>query len=444
MKSAAAVTLLLAATAAAQLHNPRTTIQAERWLNLDFPAVSIGVAEYDDGPTGATVFHFPKGAKVAVDVRGGAPGTINTDFLRLSYDNPFVNAITFAGGSTYGLSAATGVAEAIRSTQAHPNDLASVATVLGAIIFDIGPRRFSTVVPDGLLGQAAFRAAIPGRFPLGAHGAGRFAMQSGYFGDSARVYSGEGAAFKQIGPTKIAVFTIVNALGAIVDREGNVVRCQRRPCGRIADRLATRLAKGLAETTNQDGPTEATTLTLVVTNEKLPIWALQRMAIQVHTSMARAIQPFHTSADGDVLFAATTDEVENADLSFVTLGVHAAEVAWDAVLASVPELDPPDDRPAMTLGTSALARLVGSYELHFPVRAEVNRSEQTLTITMTKDSLYGAANQPISLVPVSPTEFRMENGRGDRIRFDVDASGISSGFTINPGHWPIPAHSYTP
>ena len=421
-----AALLLLAATAAGA--QPRTAIDAARWLTLDFPAVRIGVAEYDDGPTGATVFHFPKGAKAAVDVRGGAPGTINTDTLRLGYDSAFVDAVTFAGGSSYGLSVATGVAQAIKATQDDPNQLASIATVTGAIIFDVGPRRYSTIVPDEPLGRAAFAAAAPGRFPVGAHGAGRFAMQSGYYGDDARTYSGQGAAFRQIGPTKIAVFTVVNALGAIVDRAGNIVRCAHPPCGTIAARLAQ---KTLAEMP-PEGPTPATTLTLVVTNQKLSFWALYRLAIQVHTSMARAIQPFHTTNDGDVLFALSTDEVENAALTLPNLGVAASELAWDAVLSSVPELDAPANGG---LKAAAPRDPVGEYEFAFApgARATITRSGVALTITATRGSIYLPANTPVALVEQSPNEFRVANARGARLRVDAD------GFTINPGQWPIRA-----
>ena len=70
-----------------------------------------------------------------------------------------------------------------------------------------------------------------------------------------------------------------------------------------------------------------------MTNQRLPLWALQRLAAQVHTSMARAIQPFATQDDGDTFFAVTTGEVDNPRLSPVDLGVVASEVAWDAVLS---------------------------------------------------------------------------------------------------------------
>jgi len=79
-----------------------------------------------------------------------------------------------------------------------------------------------------------------------------------------------------------------------------------------------------------------TNLFLVVTNQKLSFAELQRLAVQVHTSLARAIQPFNTRGDGDVLYAASTQEIGNADLGAGRLTLHAAEAAWDAVLAAVP------------------------------------------------------------------------------------------------------------
>jgi len=185
------------------------------------------VAEYDEGPTGATVFHFPKPVMAAVDVRGGAPATINTDALRLSYDSPFVHAVAFAGGSSYGLAAATGVADEIKARTANPTQWENVATVVGAIIFDVGGRRFSHVTPDYELGRAALRAAEPGRFPLGARGAGRFAMQGWYFGEP--VSSGQGGAFRQLGPTRVAVFSVVNAMGSVVGRDGRLSAVRSEP-----------------------------------------------------------------------------------------------------------------------------------------------------------------------------------------------------------------------
>jgi 6-aminohexanoate-oligomer endohydrolase len=397
-------------------------------LTFDFPAVHIGIAEYEAGPTGATVFYFPKPVMVAVDVRGGSPATINTDTLRLNYDEPYIDAITFAGGSSYGLSVATGVAAEIKDRSANAGDWSNIPTVTGAIIFDLGPRRYNTLVPDSDLGRAALRNAKPNVFELGARGAGRFAMQSGFFGDGARTYSGQGAAFRQFGNVKVGVFTIVNSLGSIVNRDGSIVRCTATPCGMITQRLEA--TAGRIQRAAETQPTENTTLTLVLTNEKLPVWALQRLAVQVHTSMARAIQPFHTTRDGDVLFAATTSEVENEKLSVADLGVIASEVAWDAVLSSVPELDPADTRPAIKLDEAALDRHVGRYEFAPGVTATVTREGAQLQIEVSKGSIYLPEKQRVALEAVSPREFRFKT---TRIVFD------ENGMTLNPGHWPIRA-----
>ena len=79
-------------------------------LTFDWPAIEIGVGSYEEGPTGVTVIRFLKRASVAVDVRGGGPGTVNTDLLRLGYSRPFNDAIVFSGGSAYGEETITAVA----------------------------------------------------------------------------------------------------------------------------------------------------------------------------------------------------------------------------------------------------------------------------------------------------------------------------------------------
>lgn len=408
-------------------------------LAFDFPAVRIGVAEYDEGPTGATVFHFARPVLAAVDVRGGAPATINTDGLRLSYDQPFVNAVAFAGGSSYGLAVATGVADEIKASTANPTQWESIATVVGAIIFDVGGRRFSQVTPDYDLGRSALRVAQPGRFPLGARGAGRFAMQGGYWGDG--LYSGQGGAFRELGPTKVAVFTVVNALGAVVDRDGRVVRCGKAAgdgCGTIASRLAARV--GRLERPQAGGGPGHTTITLVATNQRLPLWALQRLAVQVHTSMGRAIQPFATQDDGDTLYAVTTGEVDNPDLSAVDLGVVASEVAWDAVLASVPPLPPAGPDDAMSVPAGDLDRYLGTYEFVPGTRAVVARGPSGLTIELDDhNSIYLPRQKAVALVPVAPDEFVIRAERPGRLRFTRSSRGAIGGLTINPGPWAIPA-----
>src|SRR5216117_1737137 len=199
---------------------PITEIDAKRWLDVDFSGLEIGVAEYAEGPTGCTVFHFPEGASMHIDVRGGSPG-INGEHLQV------INAICFAGGSLYGLEASTGVAAELFAKRGYSTKWMDIALVAGAIIFDYG-RRENAIYPDKELGRAATRALRAGRFPLGPHGAGCSATAG--HGETAEP-SGQGGAFRVVGKTRIAVFTVVNAYGAIVDRAGTVVRGNREAPG---------------------------------------------------------------------------------------------------------------------------------------------------------------------------------------------------------------------
>jgi 6-aminohexanoate-oligomer endohydrolase len=287
-------------------------------LEFEFPRLEIGVAEYEEGPTGCTVFHFDGGAMLERDVRGGSPGLFG--------DLDWVDAICLAGGSLYGLEACTGVAAELFEQRSYDTGWKAIADVTGAIIFDFGPRD-NGVYPDKELGRAALRAARPGRFPLGRRGAGRSATVGKTFGFELAEPGGQGAAFRLVGETRVAVFTVINAVGAVVDRGGNVVR------GHFEQ--ATGARRALVEGIEARVTGGNTTLTVVATNQKLDRWLLRQLARQVHTSMARAIHPFHAITDGDVLFAATTNEVANESLDSLALGVVASELAWDAVLSAV-------------------------------------------------------------------------------------------------------------
>jgi L-aminopeptidase/D-esterase-like protein len=323
-------------------------------LEFDWPALEVGVAEYDAGPTGVTLFRFPKKAHVAVDGRGGAPCTILTEALQYGYaesDPPFVDAICFAGGSCYGLEAASGVMDGLLEERHGSTRWGEIAYVPGAIVFDFTGRA-NAVHPDRELGQIALKAAQSGRFPLGSRGAGRFVHCGSFFGPRFMERSGQGGAFRQIGATKVAVFTVVNALGAIVGRDGAVVRGNRDPKTGVRTTIETDLRNGTRRNEWNDDPATPpapppkrnTTLTLVVTNQRLAFSDLKRVAIEVHSSMARAIQPFHTPWDGDTLFAATTAEVDDAAVGSMGVAMTASDLAWDAITSA--ESHAEDDPPA--------------------------------------------------------------------------------------------------
>ena len=298
-------------------------------LEFDFPRVRIGVAEYPEGPTGCTVFHFPKDALLEADIRGGAVGVLGGHYNR-------VDAVCLAGGSSYGLEAVTGVAAEMLAMNRYSTSWNKLALVSGAVIYDYSPRR-NAIYPDKALGRAALRSARPGVFPLGPRGAGCSAVAgkmlryAGYQGE----HTGQGGAFRAVGPTKVAVFTVVNALGAIVGRDGKVARGNRsKATGERVHLVDAGAPTRKRSTHSRTMPRGNTTLTVLITNRKLRRESLRQIAKQVHASMARAIQPFHTALDGDVLFAISTNEVASRDLWPPMLGELAADVAWDAVLAS--------------------------------------------------------------------------------------------------------------
>ena len=293
-------------------------------LRFDWPGLRIGIAEYDEGPTGCTVIQLPPGgAACAVDVRGGSPGTLG------NYE--WTHAICFAGGSLYGLEATCGVAAELLAARGYTVGWTEIELAAGAIIYDFG-RRENSVYPDRELGRAALRTAREGAFPLGARGAGRSATVGKTFAYEEGEQSGQGGAFRQVGATKIAVFTVVNAFGAVFDRDGTVVRGHLDRATGTRSRLVEALERRLPRSVPGN-----TTLTAVLTNQRLDRRELRQLAAQVHSSLARAIQPFHALVDGDVLYAVTTGEVDNAALPATSLGVLASELAWDAVLASVPD-----------------------------------------------------------------------------------------------------------
>lgn len=298
-----------------------------RALEFDLRGLEVGVAEYEEGPTGCTVFHFPDGASCSTDVRGGSPGTTGDAY-------PYVDAICLAGGSIYGLEAVAGVNAELLARREYRTGWLEIPLVAGSIIYDWGPRS-SAIYPDKELGRAALKAARPGVFPIGARGAGRSATVGKHFGYEGREPSGQGGAFRRVGETAVAVFTVVNAVGAIVGRDGRVVLGHYDAATgdrhSLVDALEERLAEGRPV---RPPPPGNTTLTVVVTNLGLDTRQLRTLARQTHASMARAIQPFHALEDGDVLYAVSTGQLESDPLLDTTsLGIVASEVAWDAVLS---------------------------------------------------------------------------------------------------------------
>lgn len=305
---------------------PKTNFAAPV-LEFDFPGLRVGIAEYEEGPTGCTVIAFDEPAELVIDVRGGAPYAVG--------DFGITDAVCLTGGSVYGIEAVSGVSQAILEARGGSVRWDALASVAGGVIYDFGGRN-NHIHPDLELGYAAWQSRKPGIFPLGARGVGRSASAGKGFHMDKAEQSGQGAAFRRIGEMRIAIFVVTNPVGAIHDRSGKVV------CGHINPQTGERepvLADLEANIeASIGGPCVNTTLSVLVINQKLEPGALGRIARQVHASMARAIQPFHMAVDGDVLFAVNTNQVESP-IHEMLLATLASELAWDAVLASVQGYD---------------------------------------------------------------------------------------------------------
>ena len=409
-------------------------------LKFDWPMLRIGTAEYKEGPTGVTVFRFGRKVLTAYDSRG-EPATVQTDYLRLGRDKPMADAVVLSGGSAYGLESSTAVATGLKDDQLRTGIWSEVAFVPGAIIYDMGDRRLNEVYPDKKLAQAALRAAKPGVFRTGSAGAGRFAKTGGFFGLNA--HSGQGGAIYDKGNLKIACFTVVNALGVVTDRQGRIMAGYRDaswPPNLVttADLLqATRekWTSGPAETK----PTQNTTISLVVVNQKLSFGDLQRLAIQVHTSMSRGLQPYATEWDGDVLFAVSTGEVDLSQdeqertKTIALIPTIASEVMWDAILSSVPE-QPQQPQPVAV--TKPLPeKYAGKYKFSRFVTVEITAKDGKLFAQATgeRDAYAIGCDKAVELIPVSAALDKFTIAPTPRLPLTLDFS--TGTLVINPGLW---------
>lgn len=305
---------------------------------LDFGSIRglrVGQAETPERTSGVTVVLFDAPAPTVVDVRGGASATYDTASLALDATFGRRWAVFFAGGSLYGLDAARGIRTRILETGGghrafrNPN---VVVPISGAALFDLptapGP------VPDYLpLGYEAARRARRGPVTVGRVGAGAGATVGKYLGRHRAMRGGVGAAASRFGRGRLGVLVAVNSVGAVRDpTTGTWVAGARGPKGTIVPPRARRV--GADRTTG-------TTLSLVATDLAVDRPALARVAAMVQTGLAAAIAPFHSSTDGDVLFAASTGAAGNAPPASRPgetadrLGARAAALAVDAVLGAV-------------------------------------------------------------------------------------------------------------
>jgi 6-aminohexanoate-oligomer endohydrolase len=298
-------------------------------MQVNFENLEVGIAENSDGPTGTTVMVFPRGALSAVDMRGGAIASRETSAVKPENTWGWIDALVFSGGSTFGLAAIDGVMEEILKRRGGKITFNTIPAVPGAIVYDFTARD-NSIYPTKELGAKAYQNRQKGQIPFGRVGAGVNVSVGKWFSDLKPEFTGQGVAYYEKDGVKIAVIVVLNAVGNILDQQGNVIRGSLNPeTGERFD-IATRLK---TQNLESDEPQEGnTTLTAVITNVTLDRLELQRLATMAHTSMAKVIDPFHTPFDGDVLFAVTTREIAKSEkVSTSNIAVLASDLLRQAI-----------------------------------------------------------------------------------------------------------------
>jgi L-aminopeptidase/D-esterase-like protein len=297
----------------------------------DVPGIRVGHFTDTRRPTGCTVVLCEAGAVGGVDVRGGAPGTRETELLDPVNSVDTVHAIVLAGGSAFGLDAAAGVVHYLEQRKvgfaAGP---AIVPIVPAAILFDLGlgdPK----VRPDAAAGRAAAETATSS-VGEGSVGAGAGATVGKAFGLSRAMKGGTGTASVRT-PAGLVVGTlvVVNAFGDVRDPDAcRLVAGARTPDGRgLAGTMAAIRA---GELVPGQRPGESTTLGVVATNARLTKPQATKVAQMAQDGLARAVEPVHTPWDGDTLFVLATGA---APSDATVVGALAAEAVARAVVRAV-------------------------------------------------------------------------------------------------------------
>jgi L-aminopeptidase/D-esterase-like protein len=299
----------------------------------DIPRIRVGHQSNLAAATGCTVVICPPGTVGGVDVRGGAPGTRETDLLHPLNHVETVSAVVLSGGSAYGLATADGVmrylAERGEGYKTATGFL--VPIVPAAILFDLA---FGTpgVYPDAAMGYAAAAAANPEPVTQGTVGAGTGAVCGAILGKEFATKGGIGSASIEILPgLVVAALVAVNAVGDVLDENGKIIAGVRQPPeGNSFMGMLNAMRQFFASPPAPSAPDvrENTVIGVVATNAKLSKAHVNRVAQMAHDGIARAVNPSHTMYDGDTIFSLATGQVE-ADTTLV--GAFAAEAMAQAI-----------------------------------------------------------------------------------------------------------------
>lgn len=301
-------------------------------MALGVDGIRVGVWTHPDGPTGCTVVLPPAGTVGGMAVRGAAPGTREAAALGPNGKVAECHAVVLSGGSAFGLATADGVVRWLAEHGVGYEVTAAIRVPIvgAAIVFDLRPGAAggdggadgegtaAPVWPDADAGRAACAAATDDEPPVGRVGVGAGCTVGKTAGVAYGVPAGQGAAVERAGGITVSALVGVNALGEVLDERGEVLAGSTAPPGQprfpyVAPphRAATEAAPPDGEAGSPaDGPPAHTVIGCVATDARLDKAQACRVADLGHSGVARAVEPAHTSFDGDALVCLATGAVK--------------------------------------------------------------------------------------------------------------------------------------
>lgn len=311
----------------------------------DVPGIKVGHFTDSRRPTGCTAILFDQPAAAGVDYDSSAPGESQVVLLQPVSPVERIHGLFLTGGGILSIPAAAGVLRFCEERKIGfdwGNPGLRIPIIVSAVIDDlsVGDNR---IRPDADAAYQACATASASAVPEGNVGAGAGAtvgkMHRGR--GLGGMKGGLGSASVKLGDLVIGALAVVNAAGDILDwRSGAIVAGARRSDGTFADSVAVMRASlqqppDGKEAELQDDALRSTTLVVVATNVALNKTQLTKLAMMANCGAARAIRPYHTTGDGDQLFAVSTGGASRTDIPLTALGSIAADVAADAIVRGV-------------------------------------------------------------------------------------------------------------
>lgn len=288
------------------------------------------------GQTGCTVMLPPPGTRCGVEVRGGGPGSRETEIVGPLANPQEASAVLLTGGSAFGLAAADGV---VRYCEEHGIGYATpgglVPLVPAAVIYDlvVGDAAARPGPEQGYAACEAARAGIPER---GRVGAGSGAAVAKTRGREHAVAGGVGYAAAGLGTGEtVAAVAVVNATGDVIGADGSALACTHDEEGRPLS--SAELIAGLSDPPPWSGGSErqGTTLVCIATDAPLDKLACAKVARMASAGIARAVDPVFTPFDGDIVFCLSSGSGEPSPWSLLSAGTLAATVTAEAIRDAV-------------------------------------------------------------------------------------------------------------